>query len=139
MGSINQRIDLFNQITDKAAEIMVNRAAKYSGASTTNEVDCNSNIRACEVLGIPATTGVLIRMLDKLARLAHLKGSKDHQDESVLDTIIDLANYSVIFYDVYREDEVKKSVPPPIVGKRWLKLADMCDSVDVENLNVGDL
>jgi hypothetical protein len=55
------------------------------------------NFRSVELLGLPVEKGILVRMLDKLARLNNLL---DHEayvtDESFEDTAIDLQNYAAI-------------------------------------------
>lgn len=58
-----------------------------------------SNFRICEGLGIPAEVGIVVRMSDKMARISNLikPGAKAQVvDESVLDTLSDLANYAMI-------------------------------------------
>ena len=106
MGDINSRLKLFESLTEQAKSIMLSRAEKYSKATIENHSECNANIRACESIGLAkATTGVLIRMLDKLARLGNM--GSIHSDESVEDSVIDIINYSVIFMDVYLEDTRK--------------------------------
>ena len=81
---------------------MTRKAADYSGT-----VDCNQNIKACEHLGIAsAEKGILIRMTDKISRLARLVGDKQEaqvKDESIRDTVMDLRNYALILYHVYKE------------------------------------
>jgi hypothetical protein len=50
------------------------------------------------LLGIPAHVGLLVRMTDKLARACKLAQGQaaQVQDEALADTLIDLANYSVL-------------------------------------------
>jgi len=56
-----------------------------------------SNFDKAQKLGIPAWKGVLIRCTDKWARIEELSNGKvDLVDESLADTLIDLANYSII-------------------------------------------
>lgn len=56
-----------------------------------------SNFDKAQKLGIPAWKGVLIRCSDKWSRIEELSNGKiDLVDESLADTMIDLANYSVI-------------------------------------------
>lgn len=56
------------------------------------------NFEACSMLGIDPKVGFLVRMSDKLVRISNLI-NKDAQvkDESISDTLSDLANYSMIF------------------------------------------
>lgn len=63
-----------------------------------------SNFRECERLGIPAWKGCLIRMLDKMSRLVELsKGKEDLVNESFVDTLRDLAVYSILCEVLYEE------------------------------------
>lgn len=71
--------------------------AKNSDYAT--QIDPFSNFRVCESLGIPTEVGLIVRMSDKMARISNLiKPGVEAKvkDESVLDTLSDLANYSMI-------------------------------------------
>jgi hypothetical protein len=50
------------------------------------------------LLGIPVHVGLLVRMTDKLARACKLSQGQGAQirDESLSDTLLDLANYAVM-------------------------------------------
>jgi hypothetical protein len=56
------------------------------------------NFKLCEKVGIcTAAEGVLVRMCDKISRLATLmKKPGKVSDESMRDTIIDVVNYAII-------------------------------------------
>lgn len=79
--------------------------ADYAGDS-----DPFGNFRLVEMLGICSVeTGILVRMTDKMARISNLlkEGvTTQVKDESVDDTLIDLANYSIILA-AYRESKRK--------------------------------
>jgi hypothetical protein len=75
-------------------EISRKKNADYAGAA-----DPFANFRVCASLGIPVEVGLIVRMSDKMARIANLtKPGVVAQvvDESVLDTLSDLANYAMI-------------------------------------------
>jgi len=57
-----------------------------------------ANLESCEVLGIKTEIGILTRMQDKMMRLASFAGGTDMQvtDESIQDTLRDLANYTCL-------------------------------------------
>lgn len=77
-----------------SVDISRKKNADYAG-----DHDPFANFRVCESLGIPAEVGLIVRISDKLARVANLtKPGKIAQvvDESILDTLSDLANYSMI-------------------------------------------
>ena len=60
------------------------------------DTDPFANLRACESLGISAIHGVLIRMGDKWARLQSFAKKGELVNESVEDTLLDTAVYSII-------------------------------------------
>jgi hypothetical protein len=69
--------------------------ADYAGASA----DPFGNFSRVETLGICSTeVGFLTRMTDKLCRIASFvkQGNLQVKDESVQDTLLDLANYALL-------------------------------------------
>ncbi len=62
------------------------------------DADPLSNFRKCEVFGIPAWRGSLVRMSDKWSRIEQLAGGKNAavKDEALEDTLLDLANYALL-------------------------------------------
>lgn len=80
---------------DKMVEITAKKNADYTG----NTVDPFFNFRSCEALNIASSLqGLQVRMLDKMARLNSFsqKGFLEVKDESVIDTLLDLANYAIL-------------------------------------------
>jgi len=69
--------------------------ADYTGGSE----DPFSNFSSVEVLGISTEQGFLTRMMDKMKRISSFvkNGTLQVKDESVQDTLQDLANYCVLF------------------------------------------
>jgi hypothetical protein len=55
-----------------------------------------SNLRSCQKLGVTPFMGVLIRMTDKWARIEQLVQGKTPKNESVRDSLIDLAVYGLL-------------------------------------------
>ena len=74
--------------------------SRRKNADYAGDADPFANFRLVEKLGICSVeTGILVRMTDKMARITNLlqEGRVNQvKDESVDDTLIDLANYSVI-------------------------------------------
>lgn len=80
---------------EKMLAITTAKNNDYTGASDNPF----SNFTAVESLGISSTEqGFLTRMLDKMARITTFakKGMLLVKDESVEDTLLDLANYSIL-------------------------------------------
>jgi hypothetical protein len=78
----------FESILKRMAEI--HRAKNADYGSSYNLVPM--------LLGIQAHVGILVRMTDKLARACKLAQGQEAQvkDEALADTLMDLANYSVL-------------------------------------------
>ena len=67
-----------------------------------------SNFRLSGQFNIPPHLGVLVRMSDKWSRLVQLANDKpDLVGESLIDTVKDLAIYSLIFIILYEEHKAK--------------------------------
>lgn len=69
------------------------------------EGDPFSNVRASEDFGIPGWVGCMIRANDKMRRLQKAAKGGTLANESVEDSLIDLAVYSIIGLILFREAE----------------------------------
>lgn len=76
------------------AEIQQLHDAKNSDYAVDG--DPLSNFRRCEALGVPAFKGVLVRMTDKWSRIEQLANGKTPKNESLRDSLIDNAVYSLL-------------------------------------------
>lgn len=78
----------------ECVEISRKKNEDYTGANDNPF----SNFEAVQVLGIKTEQGFLTRMMDKMKRISSFVENGDLQvkDESVLDTLQDLANYSCL-------------------------------------------
>ena len=67
--------------------------------------DVFANFRTCEMGGIPAWKGCCVRLGDKLSRIMGFakKELLEVKDESIKDTLIDMANYALIALILYEE------------------------------------
>jgi len=79
---------------NECIEISKKKNADYTGKND----DPFSNFSSVEVLGISTEHGFLTRMMDKFKRIASFaeNGELQVKDESVTDTLRDLANYSCL-------------------------------------------
>ena len=77
-----------------------NKNHDYSG-----EGDPFQNFKESEKMGIPAWKGCLVRISDKFSRICNFANSEELlvKDESVEDTLKDLAVYALICIILYRE------------------------------------
>ncbi len=94
-------------ILEKMANVCEAKNSDYAG--TAGAQDAFANFRMIEKLSggsISTESGMLTRMSDKFSRLMSLVASGNEQkvkDESVEDTLIDLANYAILLA-IYRKD-----------------------------------
>lgn len=88
-------IKFHEECCNKMLSITKAKNADYTGVGT----DPFANFTRIELLGISTTTqGFLTRMIDKVSRLISFsqKGELLVKDESVEDTLLDLANYCIL-------------------------------------------
>ena len=72
-----------------------------------NPDDVFANFRTCEAAGIPAWKGCCVRIGDKFSRIMGFakKEKLKVKDESIKDTLIDMANYALIALILYEEEQ----------------------------------
>jgi hypothetical protein len=86
---------------------------KKNADYTANSSSPFANFERAELLGITSTEkAFLVRMADKLSRLGSVIGSSSATDETVQDTLDDLANYCILLSAYI---EAKKPTPPKAV------------------------
>ncbi len=81
---------------------------------TKGDADPFHNVRMCEMLGVATVEeGIVVRMSDKLARVAALVSGHEAQvlDEKLEDTLLDLANYTGILYSYLQSKKVRNEGP----------------------------
>lgn len=87
--------EYFKEKTGLMVSIMEKKNADYAGDGE----DAFANFSRVAALGIASTeVGFLTRMIDKFCRIASFvkKGSLAVKEETVEDTLIDLANYALL-------------------------------------------
>ena len=86
-------LEFFDSMTSKMRATMKDKNHDYSSGESAFK-----NFKMVEDYGITSTEkGIFIRMLDKIARLSTgLSSSLKVSDESLNDTLQDLANYSIL-------------------------------------------
>lgn len=94
-------------------EISRKKNADYTGGNDNPF----SNFESVEVLGIKTEQGFLTRMMDKMKRISSFveKGELLVKDESVADTLSDLANYSCLlagYIESKRREFSKSQIKP---------------------------
>ena len=93
----------FLKLLDEMRALHQKKAADYGRG-----VDPFANVRASAEFGIPAWVGVMIRAGDKLHRIKSFVANGSLTNESVRDSLMDLAAYSLIALVLLEEEEAKK-------------------------------
>lgn len=88
----------FLVILDEIRAMHIKKGADYGTSK-----DHFANVRASEEFGIPAWMGAVLRGNDKMARLKAFAQKGKLENESVEDSLIDLANYAIIALVLWRE------------------------------------
>lgn len=89
IGKLVADVDFLKEMRE-LVELHERKDADYGGG------DSLSNFKECEKFGIPAWKGVLIRMSDKWSRIRSLAVKNASVNETMDDTLADLAVYSII-------------------------------------------
>lgn len=96
----------FHEVLDKMREIHDAKNQDYAG-----KADSLANFRECERWGLKASMGAFTRLSDKYCRIVQLLrkeaeggGGPAVKDETINDTLLDLANYAILVL-VLREEE----------------------------------
>ncbi len=89
----------FYKLLQEMGELHSRKNHDYSGD------DPLSNLKSSVEIGIPAWKGILIRLMDKWARLKTFakKETLEVKDESIKDTLMDSAVYSLLCIIIYEE------------------------------------
>lgn len=92
----NVRAELFAYHTEMCGDALALMHKKNTDYATTE--DPLKNLRASTVIGVDPAKGILLRCLDKFARIATYvdNGKLEVTDESVFDSIRDVINYMVL-------------------------------------------
>ena len=90
----------FYDLCDSLKEMHRRKSSDYG-----SETDPLANIRnGAEFVGIPAWKGAMVRLSDKVTRLATHNRTGSLQYEGVEDTLMDLASYALLALLLYRDD-----------------------------------
>lgn len=101
----------FVELTDDIKSLFLKKNAGYAGS---NNPDPWANFRHSQGFGITPSSGVLVRISDKFARLQSLTRdpSNDQVGESRRDSAFDMAVYALIYICILEEEEDKmKNLP----------------------------
>jgi hypothetical protein len=99
---MNKQSRKFHELLTTIAELHNKKQHDYGA-----EEDIFANFRLSELSGIPAWQGSVIRMGDKYSRISNFikKGEFKFKEESIKDTLMDMAVYSLITMILFEEAE----------------------------------
>jgi hypothetical protein len=89
----------FHRILHEMGELHDRKQADYGRAH-----DPFANVRASVDFGVPGWVGCMVRANDKMRRIQAFAVKGELRNESVLDSLMDLAVYAVIATVLYREE-----------------------------------
>ena len=88
----NTFIDRLQELSNENVQTAIRKNGDYA-----NPEDPFANFRDCEALGVSIERGILVRTSDKMRRVSNLLDKEPLvTDESIADTLSDLANYALI-------------------------------------------
>ena len=102
-------LEIHHEICTKARDLMARKNHDYSGGAAAE--DPFLNFTRVEKLGITDTKrGFMVRLTDKLSRLITFldTGLYSVEDEKIEDTVMDMINYTLLFY-AYTQQEKRKA------------------------------
>lgn len=99
-------LSAFEMILDEMRDLHRKKSADYGSGE-----DPLANIRASERFGIPAWVGAVIRGNDKMSRIISFVMKGKLENESIEDSLMDLAVYSMIALQLYREQKANGTQP----------------------------
>lgn len=70
------------------------------------------NFRASQHVGVDPKRGILVRMMDKMSRVGNLLDKPAAVNESLSDTLLDIANYANLLNALLHEEEDRRSLNP---------------------------
>ena len=96
------------RILDQMRDMHVRKSADYGRGE-----DPLANLRGSAEFGIPPWVGTVIRATDKVHRLKSFVANGTLKNESVEDSLLDLASYAILALILYRERGDAPAAPEP--------------------------
>lgn len=112
-----QYVKYHKEVCDKLVDITARKNADYTAG---RNADAFANFRMVDKLGICSIEqGFLTRMTDKLSRLVSLVTGHNPRvkDESIEDTLLDLANYCILLAGYLRSKKEPETTNPVLDPK----------------------
>ena len=102
-SDIHPTSQAFYDLCDGLKRMHAGKSRDYGCPSGTDPL---ANIRnGAKFVGIPAWKAAMVRLSDKVTRLATFNATGSLHNEGVIDTLEDLASYSLLALLLYREEQ----------------------------------
>lgn len=97
----------FKEVTEMMYLITEMKNKDYSWENNSNAF---ANFMAVEEFWVSTEDGFITRMIDKIKRISNLTRQSNHvADEKITDTLLDLANYSILFKLYLESNDLKNN------------------------------
>jgi len=124
----DKRKELFTDFTDNMAKILISKGNDYATQDVLSNFKLAGNI-ANQKANNPSVINCLNLIATKVARLGNLLSTEgDVKNESVEDSVLDMANYTFLLYCILKEGVVEGEKAQTIRFK-----AEHYDVIDTSN------
>ena len=102
-GTVHPTSQAFYDLCDRLKEMHASKSRDYGCPTGTDPL---ANIRnGAKFVGIPAWRAAMVRLSDKVTRLATFNATGTLHNEGVIDTLEDLASYALLSLLLYQEEQ----------------------------------
>ena len=106
----DKRKELFQEFTDSQREVLISKGNDYATQDVLSNFKMAGNI-ANQKANNPSAINCLNLIATKVARLGNLLSSEgDIKNESVEDSVLDMANYTFLLYCLLKEVEKERAI-----------------------------
>ena len=96
----NQRNPAFHSLLERIADLHDSKNHDYG-----EDGDALSNLRGCSRMGLHPTQGIAVRLQDKMSRIETFFSKGKLKNESLKDSFLDMAIYSLLAIVILEEGE----------------------------------
>lgn len=126
----DKRKELFTDFTDNMAKILISKGNDYATQDVLSNFKMAGNI-ANQKANNPSAINCLNLIATKVARLGNLLSTEgDIKNESVEDSVLDMANYTFLLYCLLKEGKANSEISIDEVREFWLN-----HPIDFDKLN----
>lgn len=112
--------EFFDEFTKKMEQVIISKGDDYA-----NDDRLSNFKNAGSIIGITAEKQCLSLIATKVARIGNLLDNKHPNNESIADSVMDMANYSVLMAMILRDAEKEKQCPFKIKNNTTITNRDL--------------